>query len=292
MAETLANGTIIPQGTDLIHSSGVQAMRSLGGSVDGQLGNRYTKAQADALLAGKARKEPVDLADQDLNDVIDEGPYIQTSSAAATAERNYPANSNGLFTAGFLDVVSRPGDFLVRQIFTAFNGLDTFWRTRYAGAWSTWRRTFRADEAAPVVNRVTALEYDSGWRDVSSLLGEQYISGEFWIRRIGKQIWLHFYHLALAHTGGTSIRPAWNLPIGYRPDIRYAYLPFAPRSGDKPWTTPPTVGVDASGPMRVSRFGVQDIYNISAGQLISADVSFTTSDAVLTPPPGAAVTIF
>jgi len=54
MAETLANGTTIPQGSDPIHGSGVQAMRNLGGSVDGQLGNRYTKAQADALLAGKA----------------------------------------------------------------------------------------------------------------------------------------------------------------------------------------------------------------------------------------------
>lgn len=54
MAETLANGTTVPQGSDPIHGSGVQAMRNLGGSVDGQLGNRYTKAQADALLAGKS----------------------------------------------------------------------------------------------------------------------------------------------------------------------------------------------------------------------------------------------
>ena len=54
MAETLANGTTVPQGSDPIHGSGVQAMRNLGGSVDAQLGARYTKAQADALLDGKA----------------------------------------------------------------------------------------------------------------------------------------------------------------------------------------------------------------------------------------------
>ena len=54
MAETLVNGTTIPQGSDPIHGSGVQAMRNLGGSVDAQLGARYTKAQADALLAGKS----------------------------------------------------------------------------------------------------------------------------------------------------------------------------------------------------------------------------------------------
>lgn len=40
MAETLANGTVVPQGADLIHSSGVQAMRNMGGSIDAQLGNR------------------------------------------------------------------------------------------------------------------------------------------------------------------------------------------------------------------------------------------------------------
>lgn len=40
MAETLANGTVVPQGSDLIHSTGVQAMRNMGGSVDAQLGNR------------------------------------------------------------------------------------------------------------------------------------------------------------------------------------------------------------------------------------------------------------
>lgn len=40
MAETLANGTVVPQGSDLIHASGVQAMRNMGGSVDAQLGNR------------------------------------------------------------------------------------------------------------------------------------------------------------------------------------------------------------------------------------------------------------
>lgn len=388
MAETLANGTTIPQGSDPIHGSGVQAMRNLGGSVDGQLGNRYTKAQADALLAGKAasshthpvsqvtglqaaldakvgsadprlsdaraplphghqvgdvegldaaldaaggsaswaqvadkpsvfppsehthalaqvsglqaaldakaRKEPVDLADQNLNDVIDEGPYVQPSSSVATAARNYPANGNGLYTAGFLDVVSRPGDYLVKQYFTAFNGLDTMWRTRYAGTWNQWRRTFRADEATPVVSKVAALEYDSGWRDLSGLLGAQYVSGEYWIRRVRNQVWMHFYQLVLAIESGTSVRPVWNLPIGFRPDVRYAYAAFAPRTPNTPAVGdhPMVRGADAGGPVRISRYGVQDIYNYSAGQFISADISFLTSDAVLTPPPGAAVTIF
>ena len=145
-----------------------------------------------------------------------------------------------------------------------------------------------------LADRLAALEYDSGWRDLSALLGTQYISGEYWIRRVGNEVRLHFYQLVLALESGTSVRPVYNLPIGFRPDVRYAYASFAPRTGDKPWTTPPTVGADAGGPMRVSRYGVQDIYNYSAGQLISAGVSFTTSDARPTSAslPGAAVTIF
>ena len=344
VAETLANGTTIPQGTDLIHGSGVQAMRNLGGSVDGQLGNRYTKAQADALLAAKspvghghqisdvegldaaldaaggsaswaqvtdkptvfppsehthalaqvdglqaaldakARKEPVDLADQNLNDVIDEGPYVQTSSSVATAARNYPANGNGLYTAGFLDVVSRPGDYLVRQYFTAFNGLDTMWRTRYAGTWNPWRRTFRADEASPVINRVAALEYNTGWRDVTALLGEQYISGEYWVKRVRNTVYLHFYELKLVAGAGSSVRPSWSLITGFRPSTRYANVPFAGKNATQ----------YAAGPLRVSRYGVTDIYGYADGLMIDADVSFDTEDAPLAPAnlPGAAATIF
>lgn len=53
MAETLANGTVVPQGSDPIHASGVQWGRNMGASIDAQLGDRYTKAVADSLLAGK-----------------------------------------------------------------------------------------------------------------------------------------------------------------------------------------------------------------------------------------------
>lgn len=237
-----------------------------------------------AALDAKARKEPVDLGEQNLDDVIDEGPYVQTSSATATAVRNYPANGNGLYTAGFLDVVSRPGDYLVKQYFTAFNGLDTMWRTRYAGTWNQWRRTFRADEATPVINRVAALEYNTGWRDVTSLLGTQYISGEYWIKRVRNTVYLHFYELKLVAGAGSSVRPSWALITGFRPSTRYANMPFAGKNATQ----------YAAGPLRVSRYGVTDIYGYAADLMIDADVSFDTEDAPLAPAalPGTAATIF
>src|SRR5699024_5678229 len=75
MAETLANGTVVPQGSDLIHASGVQAMRNMGASVDSQLGNRalvgHTHPIAGVVglqsaLDGKMAKEPVNLGSEDL----------------------------------------------------------------------------------------------------------------------------------------------------------------------------------------------------------------------------------
>ena len=344
VAETLANGTTIPQGSDPIHSSGVQAMRNLGGSVDGQLGNRYTKAQADALLAGKspvghghqvsdvegldaaldaagepaswaqvtdkptvfppsahthalaqvdglqaaldakARKEPINLGAEDLDTIIDDGAYMQASSATASAALNYPANSNGLYTAGTLEVLSRVGDYIVVQRFTSYNGLDMFWRSRYAGTWGAWTRASRADELAPVQSRVSSLEYNTGWRDVTALLGEQYISGEYWIKRVRNTVYLHFYELKLVAGAGSSVRPTWNLPVGFRPSTRYANVPFAGKNATQ----------YAAGPLRVSRYGVTDIYGFADGLMIDADVSFDTEDAPLAPAnlPGAAATIF
>jgi len=275
----MGRGIIAPANSDNI-GTGASEMRALASTASAALD--ALEVSIGVALDGKARKEPVDLADQDLNDVIDEGPYIQTSSSTATAGRNYPRNTNGLYTAGFLEVISRPGDYLVLQRFTAFNGLDMFWRTRYAGTWSPWRRTFRGDEAEPLVSQISTLGYDTGWRDVSALLGEQYVSGEFWIRRTGKVVRVHFYQLRLAWTSGTSVRPAWNLVTGFRPSTRYVNLPFSGRSA-----------AYAAGPMRVSRYGVQDIYGFFDGALIDADATFHTDDAPLAMNalPGAAVSI-
>lgn len=63
MAETLSNGVVIPQGTDLIHGSGVQAMRNLGGSVNTALsgrsavGHSHIPADVEGLTAALAKLE-------------------------------------------------------------------------------------------------------------------------------------------------------------------------------------------------------------------------------------------
>lgn len=53
MAETLSNGVVIPQGTDLIHGSGVQAMRNLGGSVNTALTGKANTAHTHPDLVSR-----------------------------------------------------------------------------------------------------------------------------------------------------------------------------------------------------------------------------------------------
>lgn len=54
MAKTYPNGVVSPEPGDQLPASGAGAWDLVAASADAQLGDRYTKAQADALLAGKA----------------------------------------------------------------------------------------------------------------------------------------------------------------------------------------------------------------------------------------------
>lgn len=253
---TYTNGVVSPNPGAFIPESGAAAWDIVAASADAQLGNRYTKAQADALLAGKASsshthpvsqvtglqaaldakvgstdprlsdartplphghqvsdveglesaldaaggsaswaqvtdkpttfppsphhhpvsdvtelqaaldskaaKEPVDLASQDLDTVLDDGPYTQPSSSTASPSLNYPVNASGAAQAGHLRVQSRPGNYLVLQEYTTFDGGAKFWRTRYAGTWNPWYLV--VDSSDP------RLIGETGWDDAIAAL--------------------------------------------------------------------------------------------------------------------------
>jgi hypothetical protein len=94
-----------------------------------------------AALDAKARKEPIDLADQNLNDVLEDGTYVQAASGTATPSRNFPRSS-----AGLLQVVSRPGDTMVWQWYITFTGNDYYYRTKYLSNWYPWKRVAETAE--------------------------------------------------------------------------------------------------------------------------------------------------
>lgn len=319
MAETLSNGTVVPVGSDLIHSSGVQAMRNLGASVDSQLGDRYTKAQADALLAGKApaththddryytetemdtklaaksgaahthptsavtgldaalagkaRKEPIDLGTEHLDTIIDDGPYVQVSSSTSSAALGYPVNAAGVAQAGFLNVVSRPGDYLVKHEYTTFNGGEQFWRTRYAGTWNPWARSSRASEVAALQAQIAALAYKSGRINITSLLDPAPVSGTLHIERRGGTVWLHMDALVLTATDIAERIYSNVIPVGYRITAP-AELPTAPRLG--------TETTDVQTSIRTYN-RVLAFYRVRGGAAVRGMVSWPTDDAIPIP---------
>ena len=145
MAETLPNGTVIPQGADLINSNGVQAMRNLGSSVDSQIANRalvgHTHTQTDIAglgdtLNGKRDITATELGAGSLNDVMTPGVYYQSHANEATLASNYPEA-----TAGVLLVERSPRPtIMARQVYAVYSQITprTYFRNNYNGTWGEW----------------------------------------------------------------------------------------------------------------------------------------------------------
>lgn len=140
MADTTGNGIVVPAPADRISASGVQEMRTLGTTTDAALSSLRTytdalNADVQTALVGKARKEPVQLSDEDLNTILEDGSYVQSSSSTASTDLNYPRGK-----AGLLQVSSRVGESMVWQWYTTFAGDDYYYRTKYLANWYPWKR--------------------------------------------------------------------------------------------------------------------------------------------------------
>ena len=227
-----------------------------------------------AALDGKLRKEPINLGSEDLNTITDDGPYSQSSSAAASAALNYPANSNGLYTGGTLKVTSRSGDALIVQEFVSYNGKDSFWRARYLGTWYPWERSAKASELDPVTARVAALEQDTGTRNITTLATGM-TAGTWTLRRAGKWVFMNLYEAAFTSTG-TWQAPSGMIPSGFRPPAVPAYVLFPGAA---------RVSTMSSAGVRISRYGGVDVYDV-ATKTISVTASWMTDDAWPTTLPG------
>lgn len=77
--------------------------------------------------------DSTNLSTEDLNTITIVGTYIQESSSAATAARNYPATVSGL-----LEVFSNNGRNYIFQRYTAYNGTAVYLRYRWNGTWYAW----------------------------------------------------------------------------------------------------------------------------------------------------------
>lgn len=93
----------------------------------------YTQAQIDRQIVDVLN--PSDLDVENLNDVLVDGFYIQTSSSKASTDLNYP-----IARAGLLEVISRTGEFIVFQRYTTYDTNVTYLRSRYSTGWFDWRQ--------------------------------------------------------------------------------------------------------------------------------------------------------
>ncbi|MGP5715675.1 hypothetical protein ACTXO9_07265 [Brachybacterium tyrofermentans] len=127
---------------------------------------------------------------------------------------------------------------------------------------------------ADLVARLAVLEYDSGERDVTSLL-PGVVSGALYVQRVGSTVWLDFRDLVC--TDPENSWHSWSnvLPPGLRPNRSWEYLPLTGQS------TTYTVG-----PVRVGAAGDLVVYGVTGQKIMRGLISFPTPDAPPSSPPG------
>lgn len=247
MAETLANGTTIPQGSDPIHGSGVQAMRNLGGSVDGQLGNRYTKAQADALLAGKASSSHTHPVSQvtGLQAALDAAGGSASWAQVTDKPTVFPPSAH---THTWAQVTGRPSTFPPSA------------------------HTHAVADVTGLASRLDAIEAaagTTGLRNISSLFPEVVLGtgqSSVTLARTGRLVQVSVYGIRF------DARAAFNhfstfLPPGFRPLSGTLLM------------VPIIQGTTATIRFRVTSAGQMTVYDHDSSNLLYGSVTFATSDA-------------
>lgn len=269
MAETLANGTVVPQGSDLIHASGVQAMRNMGGSVDAQLGNRSLVGHTHswAQVTGK----PTTFAPSAHSHVVADVTGLSAALDGAAQ------------SAAWASVTGKPGVFppavhghQIGDVDGLQDALDV------AGGEAAWddvtgkptvfppaSHTHPQSDVEGLSAALAAIGYDSGERDITSHVPDV-ISGRLLVWRLGRTVHLTFESLVVS----APDTPHWLtvfgvLPLGFRGANRSRFYQFAQQ-----------VDSYAAGPIRVDPGGGVVIYNAKQGtgktRVMQGTVAFPT----------------
>lgn len=144
MAETLSQGVIIPQGTDIISGTGVAEVRALGTSTNTALAGHDARiADLEQYGGGGGGGEgggpwvTEELGAVDLDTVTVPGVYSQTYSGTATTDLHYPAG-----VAGRLLVQANDARTQVTQMYWTFDTTTNqrvFVRNFYQ-SWGEWKQ--------------------------------------------------------------------------------------------------------------------------------------------------------
>ena len=217
-------------------AAGDVSVPSTPSSSSGATSKSYVDAQdAKQVTAATA------LTTADLDTIVTDGNYVQTSSANATSARNYPQGLAGLL------VVSSYSTF-VFQTYTTYNsssGNRQYYRGKYGTAWSAWREIAftdlatasadglmaKADKALldtatagltgnSIVRRLSTghIDVPAEPRGVSSAVAKSYVDGLFGSLAGGKETSLQDWNTALT-SADTGVISGWpkGCPCGYAP---------------------------------------------------------------------------
>lgn len=290
MAQTLPNGVVIPEQTEPISSAGVQEMRTLGTSVDASLAGKASPGYVDAGLHGVAS-----LVSQKHADSVSYTSAVESASVARDAALGDLIDGvEGMTYVGawepgrayrINDVVAHGGDSWARL--TAGSAGEpgaspTNWglvaRKGDGGGFGELSETDVTGLYDTVDNdieaRLAALEYDSGERDITSLVPDV-VSGSLYLTRVGRTVWLDFNALVGTPQGSSALTYSRLLPSGFRVARRTRYRPLS-----KNWAA------DATGPVRLDSTGTVVISGAGGSQPIRGLISFPTDDPIPTTRPG------
>lgn len=112
------------------------------------------------------------------------------------------------------------------------------------------------------------LAYDSGERDITSLIPAVVLSGALHAWRQGRTVWLDFRDLEVEDPEATYHSWSALLPQGLTPSRSYMYLNLAP-----------VLSASTVGPVRIDRVGGVVVYNAKPNLRMSGLISFPTPDA-------------
>lgn len=197
---------------------------------------------------------------------LPDGDYGERFGVNVTTARGYPVAG----VAGWLRLRSSSSGSMRWATFRLFDRPGVVWENRYTGgAWVGWATI--SDLTVPA--RVTALEQDTGWRNIQSF-APGYIGGKIVCRRVGKVVEIAAEGLQITGTGSLDFTNP--LGAGWSP-ARPIYTKGTDYWGDSVTSTV-RLWTDAR---------IRGIFGATVNPKIHFQFIYTTTDAWPTTLPGA-----
>ena len=289
MAQTLSEGPIIPDadGGERISATGVNELRTLGSSTNAALAS--VRADSAALAAdAEASAAVAAQIGTDADSTSRARDLVLEGLIAGMEGMTYVGAWDSGTTYRINDVVTHGGDSWAR-LTTGATGepgvSSTDWglvaRKGDGGGFGELNETETVGLYDTVDSgieaRLAAIEYDSGWRDITASITATPAptGGTILVRRVGKHVYMQVNGITFADSTTSFITLSNSIiPAGLRP----------PRTVD--FASARRLVGDTGGSIRVDPNGRGILYQVAGGYPILGTGSWVTDEAPPATPPG------